>query len=304
MAEMVRMERNARRILDGNSPLLLNATGLGQHELLRSDRVHFEVDANTLVTPSYVFQGTHNSRYRPMQDDFVTALNRLPDDYLMDFDHTVAAMHQALYCALHLLANGAVIPQIVKLHSGSYAIRWLPATIDNEVSQVVKSLDSIMPLTLMEARLPGKKLPVALKNQTECVLSYLLGQLIPCLSASASDDAFRSFFFKGQPSLFSRVGETSVPGAIRTWLDRFFLSQRQFRPSLLVTEGAFDEFALDVAIDQDGEAVLLKDILGNLSSLQFIIMIQLIQYFRFNIICNFFRYFNCVIFKNIFYNII
>ena len=263
MAEMVRMARNARRILDGNSPLLLNATGLGQHELLRSDRVHFEVDANTLVTPSYVFQGTHNSRYRPMQDDFVTALSRLPDDYLMDFDHTVAAMHQALYCALHLLANGAVIPQIVKLHSGSYAIRWLPATIDNEVSQVVKSLDSIMPLTLMEARLPGKKLPVALKNQTECVLSYLLGQLIPCLSASASDDAFRSFFFKGQPSLFSRVGETSVPGAIRTWLDRFFLSQRQFRPSLLVTEGAFDEFALDVAIDQDGEAVLLKDILGN-----------------------------------------
>lgn len=172
-------------------------------------------------------------------------------------------MHQALFCALHLLANGAVIPQIVKLNVGSYAIRWLPATIDNEVAQVMKSLDSIIPLTLMEARLPGKKLPVALKNQTECILSYLLGQLIPCLSNSANGDPFLELFFKNQPKRFDAVGETATPGAIRSWLDRFFLSQRQFRPSLLIAENEFGEFALDIAIDNNGEAILLKDILSN-----------------------------------------
>ena len=259
-AEMVRMARNAHRILEGITALQLNSAN-GQAELHRSDIVHFEMDANGLVSQSYVFYGMPDSRQRPLQDDFIAALSRLPDDYLADFDPSVAAMRQALLCALHLLANGAVIPQIVKLELGSYAIRWLPATIDNEVAQVMKSLDGIMPPTLMEARLPGRKLSVALKNQTECILSYLLGQLIPCLSTSSGGDLFREFFFNGQGCLFNRVGETSIPGSIRSWLDRFFLSQRQYRPSLLIAEGAFEEFALDVAIDRDGEAVLLKDIL-------------------------------------------
>jgi len=261
LTEMARMARNARRILEGKTALQLNSSVFRSGDLHRSDQVHFEVDADTIVSHSYVFHGTPDSRRRPYRDDFIMALSRLPDDYLTDFDHSVTAMHQALFCALHLLANGAVIPQIVKLKLGSYAIRWLPATIDSEVAQVVKSLDDIMPLTLMEARLPGKKLPVALKNQTECILSYLLGQLIPSLSASAGGDVFRELFFKDQSKRFDAVGETAIPGAIRSWLDRFFLSQRQYRPTLLISENNFGEFALDVAIERNGEAVLLKDIL-------------------------------------------
>ena len=261
LAEMVRIARNARRILDGKTALQLKPSIFGSGELHRSDRVHFVVDADTIVSHSYVFNGVLDSRQHPYYDDFIIALSRLPDDYLTDFDHSVSAMHQALFCALHLLANGAVIPQIVKLNVGSYAIRWLPAIIDNEVAQVMKSLDGIIPLALMEARLPDKKLPVALKNQTECILSYLLGQQIPCLSNSANGDPFLELFFKNLPKRFDAVGETAIPGAIRSWLDRFFLSQRQIRPSLLIAENEFGEFALDVAIDRDGEAVLLKDIL-------------------------------------------
>ena len=101
----------------------------------------------------------------------------------------------------------------------------------------------------------------ALKNQTECIVSYLLDRLIPALSASAGSDRFKSLFFKGQGDRFSGVGETAIPGSIRSWLDRFFLSQRQYRPSLLIAEDGLGGFALDVAIDRGGEAILLKDIL-------------------------------------------
>lgn len=263
-AEMVRMARNARCILEGKAKIPLTPTGFGPSELRRDDQVRFEVDADTIVSQSYVFRGSKiDSRQRPYREDFITALFRLPADYLADFDPSVAAMHQALFCALHLLANGAVIPQIVLLKIGAYSVRWLPAVIDNEVAQVVKSLESITPQMLLTARLPGRKLAVALKNQTECILSYLLGELIPVLSASAGDDRFRKLFFKGQGDMFNGVGETAIPGAIRSWLDRFFLSQRQYRPTLLVSETDDGEFALDVAIDRDGEAVLLKDILSD-----------------------------------------
>jgi len=262
-SEMTRMAKNARRILDGKTDLPFVPDKYPLPDILRNDRIHLVMDADTIVSQSYVFYDMPDSRQRPYNDDMLLALSRLPDDYLTDYDPSVAAMHQALLFALHLLANGAVIPQIVQLKIGAYAIRWLPATIDQEVVQAMQSLENILPQRLMEAKLPGRKLAVPLKNQTECILSYLLGQLIPVLSASSGGDTIRELFFKGQGSLFNGVGETSIPGSIRSWLDRFFLSQRQYRPSLLIAEDDFGGFTLDVAIDRNGEAVLLKDILSD-----------------------------------------
>ena len=259
--EMVRMAKNARRILDGKTDLQLPPTAFPRCDLHRDDELCYGIDADMVVIPGYVFRGTPDSRPRPLGDEQLMALYRLPDDYLADYHPTVAAMHQALLCALHLLANGAIVPQIVRLKSGAFAIRWLPATIDHEVVQVMTALDGILPQTLMTARLPDRKLPIALKNQAECIVSYLLDRLIPALSASAGGDRFKSLFFKGQGDSFSGVGETAIPGSIRSWLDRFFLSQRQYRPSLLIAEDGLGGFALDVAIDRGGEAILLKDIL-------------------------------------------
>ncbi len=263
VSEMVRMARNARRILDGKVELTLWPMTSRPSELRRNDKVRFEMDADTLVSQEYIYDGTYDSREQPYQNDFIIALSHLPDDYLTDFDPSVSAMHQALLCALQLLAHGAVVPQIVKLRTGVYAIRWLPAIIDNGVAQVVKSLESIIPQTLMMARLPDRKMAVALKNETECILSYLLGQLIPNLSAAAGGDDFRELFFKGQGSEFNHVGEKAIPVSIRSWLDRFYLSQRQFSPSLLIGEHPFGDFSLDVAIDHDGESIFLKNIFSD-----------------------------------------
>ena len=270
--EMMRMARNARRILDGKTNLPLVPNQFPLPDILRSDEIRLVMDADAIVSQSYVFYGTIDSHPRPYNHDMLLALLRLPEDYLADYHPSIAAMHQALLFALHLLANGAVIPQIVHLKTGAYAMRWLPATIDQDVIRAMQSLEKMMPQRLMEAKLPTRKMSVPLKNQTECVLSYLIGQIIIVLSASSDGDLFKELFFKGRGCLFNRVGETSIPGAIRSWLDRFFLSQRQYRPSLLIAEDDSGGFALDVAIDRDsgegasegiGETVLLKDILSD-----------------------------------------
>ncbi len=274
--EVVRMARNARRILAGKATLEMGLSG----DIKRSDEVRFEIDGDMIVRQSYIFdeKTKDHNRLLPSGDDFIAAIYRLPSDYLADYSPSVAAMHQALFCALHLIANGAIVPQIVKLPGiSAYAIRWLPAMIDDEVAQMMCSLESIMPQTLMEARLPRRKLAVALKNQTEHIVSYLLERLILRLSASAGGDTYRELFFKNQPKGFDGIGEKATPGAIRSWLDRFFLSQRQYTPSLLVSENEFGEFALDVAIDRNGEAVLLRDILRDekMASQRFTILKEL-----------------------------
>lgn len=261
LAEMKRVAKNAQRLLDGKLSLDKVFPDKVDKNLHRDDIVGFHTDANLVFTLAYVLQGKDFTRIHPLQDEFLPALLRIPADYLADYDPSVAVTHQMLMAALHLLANGAVVPQIVRLANGAFAIRWLPAMIDDEVAQVVRNIDTCLSQTILQVYLPKRKTPVYLKNQVEMLFNYLFGELIPRLSNSADGDPFMELFFKDLPKRFNGVGETATPGSIRSWLDCFFLSQRQYRPSLLVSENEFGDFSLDVAIDHNGEAVLLKDIL-------------------------------------------
>ena len=260
LTEMKRIAKNARRVLDGKLKIGMDTFGVVTAELHRDDVVGFCTDANMGFCVVYVFRGKEDARTHPLQNEFLSALMQIPDDYLPDYDPSVVAIRQMLTAALQLLANGAVMPQIVQLANGAFAIRWLPAIIDGEVAQIVKSVEDGLSQTFLQVYLPNRKTPIYLKNQVEFLFNYLFGELIPFLSNSAGGNPFKDFFFKNQQKRFNGVGETAIPGSIRSWLDCFFLSQRQYRPSLLVSENDFGEFALDVAVDQDGEAVLLRDI--------------------------------------------
>ncbi len=277
LAEMSRMARNARRVLDGKRNIEKGPIGLTTSELRRDDEVDISMDGDMIFQVGYEIRAKEDMRRRPLQNEFLAALLRIPADYLADYHPSVAVMHQMLMAALHLLANGAVVPQIVQLASGAYAVRWLPALIDSEVAQVVKNVEACLSPSFLKVFLPKRKTPVLVKNQTEFLFNYLFGELIPLLSNSAGGDAYLEMFFKDMPKRFDGVGEKAIPGSIRSWLDRFFLSQRQYRPSLLVTESDFGDFAVDVAIDREGEAVLLKDILRDekLSAQRFAILKEL-----------------------------
>lgn len=261
LTEIKRIAKNARRVLDGKLEIGGEPSKESFAKLHRDDVVCFRTDANMVFDVHDVFLGKTDLREHPLKDEFLSALMHIPADYLADYDPSVAAIRQMLTAALQLLANGAVMPQIVRLANGAFAVRWLPAIIDSEVAQMLRSVEDGLSQTFLQVYMPRRKTPVYLKNQAELLFNYLFGELIPFLSNSAGGNPFMELFFKNRPKRFEGVGETAIPGSIRSWLDCFFLSQRQYRPSLLVSENGLDEFALDVAVDHDGEAVLLRDIL-------------------------------------------
>jgi len=260
-AEMGLLSRKAQRVLGGKLKLGFSRYG-EQYDLKRNSHINYLVNRVGSVFPMM----GNLSDFDPMKaywDDYILdCLTDLPADLLSDYDLSVQAMHQVLLCALHLLVKGAVVPKIVKV-SDEYDIRWLPAMISGEVAQVVQALEKTLPPDLLTfVTKKGRGLTtLQIENETECLLSYVLGRLIDTLSNFAEESAVFGLFFKHYTYPFSSIGEKSIPGAIHSWLDRFFLSQRQYHPSLLISENEFGEFALDVAIDRDGEAVLLKDIL-------------------------------------------
>lgn len=216
-AQMGLISRKAQRILQGKLSTEFSRFP-GSYEIKRDMKISYYANRYGLVFP---YNGELSGKLDIMDtlwgDDFLDALSQLPADYLSNYDPSVQAVHQALFCALHLLANGAVVPQIVRV-GDKYDIHWLPAMIATEVAQVVTALDkTILPglFTLLVKKGRGQS-AVALENQTELLLSHLLDCLVHTLSNHTEVNPVFILFFKEYTYAFDGIGEKATPGAIRS----------------------------------------------------------------------------------------
>ncbi len=257
--EISHIQKNARRILEGKDELQLGCADLETEQIRKGDKVRFCLNDDFNFEQEYVQYG--GSEPATLYDEeFIDALLHIPDDYLTDYDVSVSVLHQALLCALHLAANGAVIPKIVIDSCDMYRVCWLPAMIDQETARVVEQLNGMIPFDLLTVYDGPKKKNKLLANRAECLLIWLLGNIIPALTTKVKDDIVREVFFGGREYDFDDVGERAIPVNIRSWLDRLYIAQREYTPSLIITE-ADEEFALDIAVSHKGEEIMLKDFL-------------------------------------------
>ena len=183
--------------------------------------------------------------------EFIRQLWQLNHDHLSDYQPSVAALHKLLLAALHLLANGAVVPQIVQLENKDFYIRWLPALIDNKVKTLVNKLTNILPPDILTSQkiLRNKETTLSVDDPAINILSLFLTLLISKLSGNVQIDEFMVLFFKNHPYSFRGVGENSLSGGIKVWLDRFFLTSENFKPVITVREQNENSFEVDISIE-------------------------------------------------------
>ena len=183
--------------------------------------------------------------------EFMLQLWQLNPDHLTDYQPSVAALHKILFGALHLMANGAMIPQIVQLENKKFYIRWLPALIDNRVKSLFSRLKTTLPpeTLLSQQILRNKVVPLPIGDPVLNVLSLFLTVLIPRLSGSVPIDEFTMLFFKNHPYSFTGVGENALSGGIKVWLNRYFLTSENFKPVITVTELPGNTFEVSISIE-------------------------------------------------------
>lgn len=224
----------------------------------------------------------HSIRLSVILGEIIT----LPTYRLPDFQPETAAIQTAVSLCMQLLANGAVIPQIVKLPEGQYNIRWIPALLNNETKILVQQFQGIMPRNIFFWA--GKETPEIITRDTaENLLSVLLTELIHKLYEERIPDIFVDLFFRGKAYSFEKPGERESPGGINSWLQKFYLSQNKYKPKLLVKELKDSRFQIDVQItdNQKTEKILgtLEEILTlrkfNKSRFEIIQSLSLVSHF-------------------------
>lgn len=227
-----------------------------------SRRARIEFEITTCWTGCVVHEAIDNDECSRLfnREELICALLSLHPDRISDYQPSVMGLYQGVMAALHLLLHGAVVPQIVRLDNKQYAIRWLPAYIDAEVRYVVEKLQSQLPdgvIHLSRKSKGARGTGCCLKNQAEALLAYFFDALIPALSGVIKDDLCLSLFFHCRPYEFGGVGEQQMAGALKSWMDRYFMTSGVYRPVFIVEEDLEnDAFSLEIRMEKNDGMVI------------------------------------------------
>lgn len=172
---------------------------------------------------------------------------------LPDVQPELAALYHMRLMALHLLARGAVIPQLFSLSGSVFGLRRLPATLDALVRDRMKRMASGLPGGMVMGRKGRQAVPLTQQAQASTLCSLFLDHFISQWSDSGKkkplDDPTIALFFSSGYARYDGPGEASVAVGIQAWLARFHLTQRQHSLVMRLDEAKGSDFSLALAVE-------------------------------------------------------
>ena len=181
------------------------------------------------------------------------ALRTLSEADLPDLQPEVTALHQVRMASLHLLAQGAVLPQIFDAGKSGIAVRWLPAMLDATVREMVCKLAGLLPSELLVARSARKDTVITGEAQALVLCSLFLNDFIAqwsnVVAEKPTGNKILHLFFGQIRTRFDDAGEGALRAGIQVWLSRFHLQQQQYMPVLVLDENGTG-FGLSLAVEK------------------------------------------------------
>ena len=249
-SQMRKISGNAVKFFEGKLP----AERLFPPQALSNEYNEYALSGDSAVSLEADLLLDWNMLYSPDGKEFTKAdenavlreIAGINPDFIPDYSPSVTAVHQGFLASMHLMANGDIAPQIVRLADGNCAVRWIPCTVDPEVTSLLESLEAIIPDTMIRFKV-GKS-GKYVKNKAGTLLSYLLGKLVPELSL-ASHRPLTGIFFDGERYAFDQPGEREIPGSIAAWLSSYSIRQSRFVPVLTVDENVDGMFYVNLGVE-------------------------------------------------------
>ena len=240
---MTRVAKHARQLLDG--------AGRGDDcsSALTGD-LQLSIDDKGTLLVSGIELADNPLESLPM---LMQVLASVEPARLADLPVPIAALHSMRLLALHLLAQGAVVPQIYQIDTRSVGLRWCAAELDASVRMLLERVAEALPVGLLLRRNGRKREPLSAAVQTRLLLSELLGHFLLSAGAAAAEkpagDKLLALFFGSGRAAFDGPGQGTIAGSIQAWLARFYLARHAHTPVLQLEADAHSEdFALSLAV--------------------------------------------------------
>jgi hypothetical protein len=178
---------------------------------------------------------------------FISELWHIPGSHIQDYQPSVMALKNCSLLAVNLIANGAVVPQIIQLEKSHFTIRWLPAMLSKQVRTLVQQM---LPGHILHYYCNDKTNDVIEKDTAIHLISVWLDVLMQGFSETGQSDLFLGLFFDNLKYNFNAPGEQALTGGIRQWLQRYYFTQGDFKPEIVVEELRTHRFLISVNIKE------------------------------------------------------
>lgn len=133
-SQMRKISGNAVKFFEGKLP----AERLFPPQTLSNEHNEYALSGDSAVSLEADLLLDWNMLYSPDGKEFTKAdenavlreIAGINPDFIPDYSPSVTAVHQGFLASMHLMANGDIAPQIVRLADGNCAVRWIPCTLD------------------------------------------------------------------------------------------------------------------------------------------------------------------------------
>lgn len=193
------------------------------------------------ITLNTSYQPTLAGLAAPLRwPDWVSGLQQIAEADLPDLQPEVAAMVHARMASLHLLAKGAVLPQVFNADKLGVGLRWLPAMLDETVNTLVGQLAMRLPSGLLAFHDDKQTINLSGQVQAVALCSLFLNEFIRRWSDAGAekpyDNKLINLFFGQNHARFDGPGEGEVGSGVQLWLARFHIGHQAHVPVLRLEE--------------------------------------------------------------------
>ncbi|MFQ3579662.1 MAG: SWIM zinc finger family protein, partial [Bacteroidales bacterium] len=192
---------------------------------------------------------TNNPSQNLTPKEFMFALWQIPAAYENDYQTDITAWRNIFMFSLNLLAHGAVMPQIVKLHNNSYSIRWLPAIVSKDVKELTEKHLPLLCSTMLEYKTiqkeqlsakqvkskkqePTTDKKILVENDIMTLCSFFINECIANFNDNDTIDTVTDLFFSNKKYNFAKPGEENIAGGIHSWLQLLYITQSDYKPEI------------------------------------------------------------------------
>ena len=212
--------------------------------------------------------------------DFLLQMKAIPALHTADYQPSVAALHTALFYTLHLLANGAVIPEICQTGDKKFIIRYVPALLSKPVRKLTELLETILPDDILVWENGAEVIPIH-EHKVQHLISLFIAELLPFFDEAKYEDVFLNLFFKNEGYPFKLPGEEALSGGIMSWLQIYSVSLNTFHPAIVVDELPDEQFKISVNIIDHSKPGLPEPV-----SLEKVLTIEKYANIRYDVLSN------------------
>lgn len=173
------------------------------------------------------------------EEDVIVWLEKIPTNKLTQLSHTLRGLFLSFLLSKKIIQQSAYHPQLLRIGEEQFKVRWIPANLNKKVKNVFEKVESLTPSDLIFYKKGDDVFEPNREDNYTSLVSFFLNYFVKTnhgLNLKRQLHPAVNLFFNGSVERFVDFENKEFPKAIQLWLNKFFISKKEFAPVLIIDD--------------------------------------------------------------------